>query len=152
MSSVSDERAECKHSACACKGALVAYVVRDACLHSRNAWATARSVFQAFSQVDSEAVGEVLMRGGLVVALLLLAVSSAQAQAHDTARYTFGGAAEQGTFVLDTQTGRVWRYDRVDDAWYLYDLEALVRTPRGEAGRTLRDEPEKPAPEKGRAE
>jgi hypothetical protein len=92
------------------------------------------------------------MRGGLVVALLLLAVSSAQAQGHDNARYTFGGAAEQGTFVLDTQTGRVWRYDRVDDAWYLYDLEALVRTPRGEAGRTLRDEGDKQAPDKGRAE
>ena len=92
------------------------------------------------------------MRGGLVVALLLLAVSSAQAQGHENARYTFGGAAEQGTFVLDTQTGRVWRYDRVDDAWYLYDLEALVRTPRGEAGRTPRDEGDKPAPEKGRAE
>ena len=84
------------------------------------------------------------MRGGLVAALLLFASSSAQAQAHDTARYTFGGAAEQGTFVLDSQTGRVWRYDRVDDAWYLYDLEALVRTPRGEApGRTLRDDGDK---------
>jgi len=89
------------------------------------------------------------MRGGLVVALLLLAVSSAQAQAHDTARYAFGGAAEQGTFVLDTQTGRVWRYDRVDDAWYLYDLEALVRTPRGEAGaRNSRDDGEKSTPER----
>mgnify|MGYP000013174053 FL=1 len=92
------------------------------------------------------------MRGGLVVALLLLAVSSAQAQAHDSSRYTFGGAAEQGTFVLDTQTGRVWRYDRVDDAWYLYDLEALVRTPRGETSRTPRDDGDKQAPEKGRAE
>jgi hypothetical protein len=85
------------------------------------------------------------MRGGLVVALLLLAVSSAQAE---NARYTFGGAAEQGTFVLDTQTGRVWRYDRVDDAWYLYDLEALVRTPRGETGRSQRDDADKSAPEK----
>jgi hypothetical protein len=95
------------------------------------------------------------MRGGLVAALLLLASSSAQAQTHDTARYTFGGAAEQGTFVLDSQTGRVWRYDRVDDAWYLYDLEALVRTPRGEApGRTLRDDGDKqPADrDKGRIE
>ncbi|MEO6026692.1 MAG: hypothetical protein ABIR79_07500 [Candidatus Binatia bacterium] len=86
------------------------------------------------------------------MALLLLAVSSAQAQAHDSSRYTFGGAAEQGTFVLDTQTGRVWRYDRVDDAWYLYDLEALVRTPRGETSRPPRDDGDKPAPEKGRAE
>ena len=71
------------------------------------------------------------MKGGLVVALLLLAaVSPARAE---SGRYTFGGTAEQGTFVLDTQSGRVWRYDRVDDAWYLYDLEALVRTPRGDA-------------------
>lgn len=94
------------------------------------------------------------MRGGLVVAWLLLAVLSVQAHAHETARYTFGGAAEQGTFVLDSQTGRVWRYDRVDDAWYLYDLEALVRTPRGESpGRSLRDEGEKASPEqKGRVE
>ena len=92
------------------------------------------------------------MRGGLVVALLLLAVSTAQAQGHENARYTFGGAAEQGTFVLDSQTGRVWRYDRVDDAWYLYDLEALVRTPRGEAGRTQRDDADKPGAEKGRTE
>jgi hypothetical protein len=84
----------------------------------------------------------------LVVALLLLAVSSVQAQAHENARYTFGGAAEQGTFVLDTQTGRVWRYDRVDDAWYLYDLEALVRTPRGEAGRTQRDDADKAQPDR----
>jgi hypothetical protein len=82
------------------------------------------------------------MKAGLVVGLLLLGVSSAQA--HETARYTFGGAGEQGTFVLDTQTGRVWRYDRVDDAWYLYDLEALVRTQRGEAsGRSPRDEGDK---------
>jgi hypothetical protein len=92
------------------------------------------------------------MRGGLVVALLLLAVSTAQAQPHENPRYTFGGAAEQGTFVLDSQTGRVWRYDRVDDAWYLYDLEALVRTPRGETGRTQRDDPDKQGSEKGRVE
>ena len=92
------------------------------------------------------------MRGGLVVALLLLAVSTAQAQAHDTSRYVFGGAAEQGTFVLDTQTGRVWRYDRVDDAWYLYDLEALVRTPRGETSRAPRDDAEKQGQDKGRVE
>ena len=70
------------------------------------------------------------MRSGLVVALLLLAASPVWA--HEE-RYVFGGAAEQGTFVLDSQTGRVWRYDRVDDAWYLYDLEALVRAPRGDS-------------------
>jgi hypothetical protein len=80
------------------------------------------------------------MKSGLVVALLLVAVSTASAE---SGRYTFGGAGEQGTFVLDTQTGRVWRYDRVDDAWYLYDLEALVRTPRGEApARSLREDAE----------
>jgi hypothetical protein len=88
----------------------------------------------------------------LVVALLLLAGSTAQAQSHENARYTFGGAAEQGTFVLDTQTGRVWRYDRVDDAWYLYDLEALVRTPRGETGRAPRDDGDKQPPDKARVE
>ena len=40
--------------------------------------------FRAGFRIDPEAPGEVLMRGGLVVALLLLAVSSAQAQAHET--------------------------------------------------------------------
>ena len=83
-----------------------------------------------------------LVQGGLALALLGLAVAPARAM--DTARYTFGGGGEQGTFVLDTQTGRVWRYDRVDDAWYLYDLEALVRAPRGEAqGRSPREDAER---------
>jgi hypothetical protein len=85
------------------------------------------------------------MRTGLVVALLLAA---SPAPAHETGRYVFGGAAEQGTFVLDNQTGRVWRYDRVDDAWYLYDLEALVRTPRGDApARSQRREGDESPPE-----
>ena len=88
---------------------------------------------------------------GVVVALLLVAASPAGAL--ESGRYVFGGAAEQGTFVLDNQTGRVWRYDRVDDAWYLYDLEALVRSPRGESsarGQRPEKEPadrEKHAPE-----
>jgi hypothetical protein len=88
---------------------------------------------------------------GVVVALLLVAASPAWAL--EPGRYVFGGAAEQGTFVLDNQTGRVWRYDRVDDAWYLYDLEALVRSPRGETsarGQRPEKEPadrEKHAPE-----
>ena len=74
------------------------------------------------------------------VAVMLLVGVASLAHAGDGARYTFGGAAEQGIFVLDTQSGRVWRYDRIDDAWYLYDLEALVRTPRGESrGRNLSD-------------
>jgi hypothetical protein len=82
------------------------------------------------------------MKRGVVVALLVLAASSAQAS--EIGRYVFGGASEQGTFVLDNQTGRVWRYDRVDDAWYLYDLEALVRSPRGDSpARTQRHEAEK---------
>jgi hypothetical protein len=84
-----------------------------------------------FEGNDDPGAGEVLMKRGVVVALLLLAASST-AQATEGGRYVFGGASEQGTFVLDNQTGRVWRYDRVDDAWYLYDLEALVRSPRGD--------------------
>ena len=47
-----------------------------------------------------------------------------------------------GTYVLDTASGRVWRYDRVDDAWYLYDLEALVG--RGTRRRTAEPPPEQP--------
>ena len=83
-----------------------------------------------------------MKRGVVVVALLLAAAPSAGA--YDAGRYVFGGAPEQGTFVLDNQTGRVWRYDRVDDAWYLYDLEALVRSPRGEpSARGQRHEPDK---------
>ena len=82
------------------------------------------------------------MKCSLIAALLLLAAEPAWA--HEAGRYVFGGAAEQGTFVLDSQTGRVWRYDRVDDAWYLYDLEALVRTPRaGSSAPTPRGEGDK---------
>jgi hypothetical protein len=82
------------------------------------------------------------MKRGVVVALVLLAAPPAWS--YDPGRYVFGGAPEQGTFVLDNQTGRVWRYDRVDDAWYLYDLEALVRSSRGEpAVRGQRREPDK---------
>ena len=44
----------------------------------------------------------------------------------DVGRYQFSCRSDGNTFVLDTVSGRVWRYDRVDDAWYLYDLEALV--------------------------
>jgi len=92
------------------------------------------------------------MKSGLVVALLLLTASSVRAS--DAGRYMFGGAPEQGTFVLDNQTGRVWRYDRVDDAWYLYDLEALVRTPRESPARgQRRDADKEPAEqEKGNRE
>jgi hypothetical protein len=86
------------------------------------------------------------MKSGLVVALLLLV--AAPARAGESARYMFGGAPEQGTFVLDNQTGRVWRYDRVDDAWYLYDLEALVRTPREAPARDQHRDSDKEAPER----
>jgi hypothetical protein len=83
------------------------------------------------------------MKRGVVVALLLL-LAAPSARAAEPGRYVFGGAPEQGTFVLDNQTGRVWRYDRVDDAWYLYDLEALVRSPRGDnSARGQRHEPDK---------
>jgi len=83
------------------------------------------------------------MKRGVVVALLLL-LAAPPVWALDAGRYVFGGAPDQGTFVLDNQTGRVWRYDRVDDAWYLYDLEALVRSPHSEPSvRGQRREPDK---------
>src|SRR5258708_11505979 len=83
------------------------------------------------------------MKRGVVVELLLLLTASST-WAYDAGRYVFGGAPDQGTFVLDNQTGRVWRYDRVDDAWYLYDLEALGRSPHGEpAASGPRREPDK---------
>jgi hypothetical protein len=63
---------------------------------------------------------------GAGLALLLLAASVSPALAGDVGRYKFSCRTDPGTFVLDSETGRVWRYDRVDDAWYLYDLEALV--------------------------
>ena len=59
-----------------------------------------------------------------------LAVGPARAEG----RYQFGSSGD-GTFVVDSSTGRVWRYDRTDDAWYLYDLEALVKQPAAKVGR-----------------
>jgi hypothetical protein len=67
-------------------------------------------------------------RAALVLAGLAGAAGTATAE---VGRYKFSCRADQGTFVLDTQTGRVWRFDRVDDAWYLYDLEALVPRTKG---------------------
>ncbi len=89
------------------------------------------------------------MKRGVVVALLLLCAAPS-ARAAEPGRYVFGGAPEQGTFVLDNQTGRVWRYDRVDDAWYLYDLEALVRAPRAESSAhgQRHDQPDKDSGDK----
>jgi len=68
---------------------------------------------------------------------LVLAAGVLPAAASEVGRYRFSSRADAGTFVLDTETGRVWRYDRVDDAWYLYDLEALV----GKSAHGKRSEP-----------
>lgn len=64
-------------------------------------------------------------------AAVLAGLAGATGEAGEVGRYRFSCRAEQGTFVLDTETGRVWRFDRVDDAWYLYDLEALVPRTKG---------------------
>jgi hypothetical protein len=77
---------------------------------------------------------------GLAPALLFLA---AAAGAGDVGRYRFSSRADAGTFVLDTETGRVWRYDRVDDAWYRDDLAALV----GKNAHGRKDEPPPVAPQ-----
>jgi hypothetical protein len=71
------------------------------------------------------------------MALAVAALVAAAAGAAEVGRYRLSCRADQTTFVLDTQSGRVWRYDRVDDAWYLYDLEALV----GKRSRGRRSEP-----------
>jgi hypothetical protein len=83
-----------------------------------------------------------MRRGGTAAALaaaaaVIVGAGARGAGAGEAGRYEFGCRSDAGTFVLDTQTGRVWRYDRVDDAWYLYDLEALV----GKSGRGRRAEP-----------
>lgn len=65
----------------------------------------------------------------VVAGVVMLPVA---AGAGEVGRYRFSCRADGGTFVLDTEPGRVWRFDRIDDAWYLYDLEALVgRRARG---------------------
>jgi hypothetical protein len=81
-----------------------------------------------------------LSRAALVVGAVLVAAGVAGAV--DVGRYRFSCRADSGTFVLDTETGRVWRYDRVDDAWYLYDLEALVE--KGKPGKRREEPPEAP--------
>lgn len=77
-------------------------------------------------------------RTGLAWMVVFAAVGlvPSAAVAGDVGRYRFSSRADGGTFVLDTESGRVWRYDRVDDAWYLYDLEALV----GKSARGKRSE------------
>lgn len=55
-------------------------------------------------------------------ALLLVWPGSASGEGR---RYSVQSTGAEGVFVLDHDTGRVWRYDRVDDAWYLYDLERI---------------------------
>ena len=62
---------------------------------------------------------------------MVAVLAAADVGAGEIGRYKFSCRADQGTFVLDTETGRVWRFDRVDDAWYLYDLEALVPRTKG---------------------
>ena len=74
--------------------------------------------------------------GGLVLMVLGCGVP-AVARAGDVGRYRFSCRSDAVTFVLDTESGRVWRYDRGDDAWYLYDLEALV----GKSAQGKRSEP-----------
>lgn len=78
---------------------------------------------------------------GIVLATI---AGMAGSTAAEVGRYKFSCRADQGTFVLDTETGRVWRFDRVDDAWYLYDLEALVPRTKGR-----RSEESPPKPEGG---
>ena len=56
------------------------------------------------------------------IALLLLAAPSVAKAGH----YFFANGSPRETLILDDRTGRVWRYDRASDAWYLYDLEALT--------------------------
>ena len=70
-------------------------------------------------------------RRGLGAVVLAALAGAAGTAAAEVGRYRFSCRSEQGTFVLDTETGRVWRFDRVDDAWYLYDLEALVPRTKG---------------------
>lgn len=66
----------------------------------------------------------VALKGSLraAVELLLLVAPSIANAGH----YVFDHDTQRETLILDDQTGRVWRYDRADDAWYLYDLEALT--------------------------
>jgi hypothetical protein len=80
-------------------------------------------------------------RAAAALALAALAHGAAGAAAEEVGRYRFSSRADAGTFVLDTVTGRVWRYDRGDDAWYLYDLEAVAR-----GGRTRPAESPAPPP------
>jgi hypothetical protein len=61
-------------------------------------------------------------------------------------RYQIGSSADGLTFVLDTASGRVWRYDRGADAWYLYDLEALVEVQPGGGIHPRRTAPGEPLP------
>jgi len=83
-----------------------------------------------------------LARAGwrLVLASVLVAVlwvgDAESFPPHEGGRYQFGTSSDGTTFVLDSATGRVWRYDRGEDAWYLYDLEALVKVPGEKAVRS----------------
>jgi len=67
---------------------------------------------------------ETAIKGSLraAIAILLLITPSVAKAGH----YVFDHGTQKETLILDAQTGRVWRYDRADDAWYLYDLEAPI--------------------------
>ena len=67
--------------------------------------------------------------GAALVGLAALATVAAA----EPGQYQLSARPDGGAFVLDTASGRVWRYDRTDDAWYLYDLEALA----GHGGRKV---------------
>lgn len=73
-----------------------------------------------------------------VAAAALAALALATVAGAEPGQYQLSARPDGGAFVLDTASGRVWRYDRTDDAWYLYDLEALA----GHGGRKVsRSEP-----------
>jgi len=95
-----------------------------------------------------------LARSVLAVGIIGASVAtprSACAASQESGRYHFGSSADGSTFVLDSASGRVWRYDRADDAWYLYDLEALVTMPR-EKGAKSRGVTPTPAPQESQPE
>lgn len=74
-------------------------------------------------------VGRAVFRVGSLLALASVLVAR-DARADATAgRYQLGSSSDGSMFVLDSTSGRVWRYDRPEDAWFLYDLQALEQVP-----------------------
>ena len=76
------------------------------------------------------AIGTLLV---IVAALAGPLARSARAESV-AARYQLGSSGDGTMFVLDVTSGRVWRYDRGEDAWFLYDLQALDQVPGHGAG------------------